>query len=148
MKLNTNFFGEIDVQDDKIVNFADDMLGFEGFSKFLFMSDDKEGSKFSWLQCIDDVNIVLTMFNIFAVMPDYSPNVPIEHLEGLGEFEEEDLEIFCVAKIPRNVEEMSINLKAPIVINTRNNKAKQVIVSNDDYPIKYKIYEELKRKGE
>lgn len=148
MKLNTNFFGEIDVQDDKIVNFADDMLGFEGFSKFLFMSDDKEESKFSWLQCIDDVDIVLTLFNIFAVMPDYSPNVPIEHLEGLGEFEEEDLEIFCVAKIPRNVEEMSINLKAPIVINTKNNKAKQVIVSNDDYPIKYKIYEELKRKGE
>lgn len=148
MKLNTNFFGEIDVKEDKILHFQEGIPGFEDLKRFLFMTDNQENGKFSWLQCVDDVNIVLTIFDIFSMLPDYTPNVTVEHLEVLGEFEKEDLQIFCLATIPKNVEDMSINLKAPIVINMKNNKAKQVIANNDDYPVKYKFYKELKRKGE
>lgn len=39
----------------------------------------------------------------------------------------------------------SINLKAPIIINTETNKGCQIIVE-DDYPVKYNIYEAVMRK--
>ena len=41
------------------------------------------------------------------------------------------------------MEDFSINLKAPIVINMATNKGAQII-TEDDYPVKYKIYDLLK----
>ena len=40
-----------------------------------------------------------------------------------------------------------MNLKAPIVINMDNHKGVQLIVE-DDYPVKYKVYDVLKAKKE
>ena len=40
---------------------------------------------------------------------------------------------------------MSVNLQAPIIINTENRKAAQVIVNTDIYPIKFYIYDILQR---
>ena len=48
-----------------------------------------------------------------------------------------------LANISNNIEDMTINLKAPIVININNNKADQVICNNEEYPIKYYIYKEI-----
>ena len=44
---------------------------------------------------------------------------------------------------PEKVEEMTVNLKAPIIINNTNNKAIQVICDNSDYEIKHKVYGDL-----
>ena len=33
-----------------------------------------------------------------------------------------------------------MNLKAPIVVNVKNRKAKQVIALNEDYPIRYPLF--------
>ena len=57
----------------------------------------------------------------------------------MGDSKEEDLLIYCIANIPNNIKDMTINLKAPIVININNNKADQVICNNEEYPIKYYV---------
>ena len=49
--------------------------------------------------------------------------------------------------VPPQIEKMSVNLKAPIVINMANNKAVQIIVEND-FQVKYPIYETLKKRKE
>ena len=49
--------------------------------------------------------------------------------------------------VPKNIEDFSVNLKAPIVINMENRKGVQLIVE-DDYPVKYKVYQLLKEKKE
>ena len=49
--------------------------------------------------------------------------------------------------VPTDIEKMTANLKAPIVINMENNKAVQIIVE-DDYQVKHPIYETLKKRKE
>ena len=49
--------------------------------------------------------------------------------------------------VPRELEKMSINLKAPIIINSETNKGAQIIVE-DDMPVKYMIYDLLKSRKE
>ena len=53
--------------------------------------------------------------------------------------------------IPSDITKMTANLKAPIIINTVNRQAMQVIAENEDYLIKYNVYdaiERLKKAGE
>lgn len=148
MNIETRFFGQIEIDNDKIIHFKDGIPGFENLTKFLFMTDKDDNSPFCWLQSIEDVDIVFTIFDILTVFKDYEPMVEEEYLESLGQFAKDDLAIYCIANISQNIEDMTINLKAPVVINLENRQAKQVICNNEEYPIKYYIYKELKKGGE
>ena len=51
--------------------------------------------------------------------------------------------VLVTVTVPTDITQMSINLKAPVVVNLATNKASQVIVE-DEYPVKYKIYDKVK----
>ena len=50
--------------------------------------------------------------------------------------------------VPSDLTKMSVNLKAPMIINSDNRKAAQIIVENEDYEVKYKVYDILNQRGE
>ena len=64
-----------------------------------------------------------------------------------GELNEENTYMLVTVTVPKQVEEFSVNLKAPIVVNMDNRKGVQLIVE-DDYPVKYKVYDVLNQKKE
>ena len=65
----------------------------------------------------------------------------------LGQLNEENTYILVTVTVPKKVEDFSVNLKAPIIVNMDNHKGVQLIVE-DDYPVKYKVYQILKDKKE
>ena len=56
--------------------------------------------------------------------------------------------ILITMTVPADLKEMTVNLKAPIIINADTRKGIQLIVENQDYEVKYKIYDVLKNKKE
>ena len=78
-----------------------------------------------------------------SLKEDYNPSVNEEIIAPLGAMTEEDTYILVTVTVPKRVEDFSINLKAPIVINMETNKGAQII-TEDDYPVKFKIYDLLK----
>ena len=48
--------------------------------------------------------------------------------------------------VPEQIEQMSVNLKAPIIVNADTRKGAQIICENNDYEVKYKIYDILNAK--
>ena len=94
---------------------------------------------------MDDPSFALPVINPLDVKLDYQMLVNEEGLESLGKMTEENTFILVTITVPEKIEEMSVNLKAPFVINTDNLQGAQMIVE-DDYPIKYKIYEILNKK--
>jgi flagellar assembly factor FliW len=42
-----------------------------------------------------------------------------------------------IATVPALIEDLSINIKSPVVLNPKTRKARQVILQNPDYPVKY-----------
>lgn len=147
-KIKTKFFGEVSIDEKKIIHFDVGIPAFEHLSKFLFMLDNDENSPFCWLQSIEDVDIAFTLFDIYSVMENYNPSLNTALLKTLGECEDKDLFLYCIAHIPRDIKKMSVNLKAPIVINTKTNKARQIICNNEEYSIKHYIYDNDKKVGE
>lgn len=147
MKANTRLFGEIDIQDDKIIKLKEGIIGFPDLQHFTLIHDEEKEGKGSikWLQSMDDPSFALPVINPLDVKPDYQLIVNEEGLEPLGKITEENAFILVTITVPQKIEEMSVNLKAPFVINTDNLQGAQMIVE-DDYPIKYKIYDILNKK--
>lgn len=150
MKAKTRFFGDIDISEDKVITLENGMIGFPELIHFGLIYDEEKGANASdimWLQSLDDGEVAFPVMIPTKIMDDYSPNVNEEFLDPLGELVPDNTYILVTVTVPKKVEEFSVNLKAPIIINTDTNKGVQLIIE-DEYPIKYKVYDLLKQKKE
>ncbi|MDD3500922.1 MAG: flagellar assembly protein FliW, partial [Candidatus Cloacimonetes bacterium] len=55
---------------------------------------------------------------------------------------EEDALVLVIVTVPKDPAKMTANLKGPILINTKNRLAKQLVIDNNDYSIKYRLLDE------
>lgn len=144
MKAATRLFGEIEIDESKIITFEDGIIGFPDMKKFtLIFDEEKEGRpSISWLQSMDEPEIAFPVIDPLFVCETYNPSVEEELLKNLGTIKEDNLYVLVTVTVPQNIKELAVNLKAPIVINTDTRKASQIIVE-DDLPVRYRIYEIL-----
>ena len=145
MKANTRFFGEIEIDDDKIIKFEKGIIGFPDMKNFtlIFDQEAEDQNTISWLQSMDDADVAFPVLDPLVVCPDYNPQVEDELLKPLGELREDNLFVLVMVTVPTEIKQMTGNLKAPIVINTDTKKASQLIIDNN-MPVKYNIYEFIK----
>lgn len=144
MKAATRLFGEIEIDESKIITFEDGIIGFPDMKKFtLIFDEEKEGRpSISWLQSMDEPEIAFPVMDPLFVCETYNPSVEEELLKNLGTIKEDNLYVLVTVTVPQNIKELAVNLKAPIVINTDTRKASQIIVEHD-LPVRYRIYEIL-----
>ena len=149
MKVNTRIFGEIEIEEDKVISFEQGLIGFPELKQFTLIYDSEAENKaaLSWLQSLDEPELAFPVLDPLAVYPDYNPNVEDDLLKPLGDFAEDNLFVLVTVTVPSNIEEIAVNLRAPIVVNTDSRKASQLIVEND-LPVKYKIYDKIKNDKE
>ena len=145
MVAETKFFGTIDSEDDKIINFPNGIIGFENLKNFalIYDSEREERSKISWLQSMEEPLMVLPVINPLDLMDAYTPTIEDELMKNIGDPADADLLIFVTLSIPSDLTLMTANLKAPFIINTVDRKAMQVIVENAEYPVKFNAYEAI-----
>ena len=147
MKVDTKYFGEIEIADDKIIHFENGIMGFEEYKDFTLLYDIEAEKRpfFSWLQCVTEKGLAFPVVNPLNVIKSYDPVVEEALLEPLGELKDEDIVLLVLATIPKDVKETSVNMKAPIIVNAANGKAIQVILEKGDYKIKHKIIEDISK---
>ena len=150
MLIKTRHFGEVDLADDKILTFDNGILGFEDHKQYtiLFDSEEEERPAVSWLQCCDYPELALPVISPLGVKEDYNPGVEDELFKSLGDLRDDNLVILTTLTVTSDIKKMTTNLKAPIIINSDTRKGAQVIVENQDYPIKYEIYDILQARKE
>jgi len=146
MLIKTRYFGEIDVDDTKILTFDDGLIGFENLKKFtlIYNNETEASSNVTWLQSLDEPVFALPVMNPLLVKEDYNPMVEDELLKPLGDISGDELLVLTTVTVPPQIENMTTNLKAPFIINAENFRACQIILEDDKYLIKYPIYEILK----
>ena len=149
MQANTRLFGAIDIPDDKIIVLENGMIGLPEMKYFALIFDEEkeDGGKVRWLQSMDDPETAFPVMDPFLVKADYNPMINDDILRPLGELKEDNTFILTTLTVPRDIQKMSINLKAPIIINSDTRKGAQIIVEND-MPVKFMIYDLLKSRKE
>lgn len=148
MKVQTKWFGEIEVSDDKIITFDKGIIGFEDWKKYTLVYDAEKEEDISiiWLQAVDEPTLALPIMKPEFVYEPYDPVVEDEIIATLGEdIQNADLRVFCALTVPQNLTKMTINLKAPIIVNFDTMKGVQLIADNSDYQVRYPIYDILKK---
>jgi flagellar assembly factor FliW len=154
MLTKTKFFGEVNLDDSKVLTFDEGILGFEDYKRWaiLYDEEEKQDSTINWLQSLDEVNVAIPIVNPFVLVPDYNPVVNDDYLECLGDFKDEDLIVMNTITVPADVKQTTCNLRAPFIINLKNNKGVQIVTEGDEYPVRFNVYESVqkmkKEKGE
>lgn len=148
MTTETRLFGEITIADEKLITFSEGIVGFPFMNQFALIHDaENENSPIMWLQSMDEPDFAMPVIEPNLVVEHYNPIVNDENLAPVGELEQDQIYLLVTMTVPPEIEKMSVNLKAPIVINMKNNRAVQIIVE-DEYKVKHPIYEILKKRKE
>lgn len=149
MLVQTKYFGEIDLTEDKIITLEQGIMGFENFKKYTILYDnEEEKGNIMWFQSVEEPALALPVINPLYVKKDYDPEVNDSFLKPLGEITNENLCILLALTVTENVENTTANLKAPILINADTRKGCQAIVENADYVVKYNIYDAIQKMKE
>ena len=144
MTIMTRVFGEITIDDDRIIKFSQGIVGFPDLTDFALLHDSEKGTDpIHWLQSLQEPGFAMPVMDPLRVCPDYNPEVDDEILQNLGELNPDEMLVLVTMTVPKDVKLMSVNLKGPIVINAAQKTAIQVIVEGDEYPVKFPIYDIL-----
>lgn len=143
MDIETRNFGVVSYNEEDILHFEEGIPGFEGLKSFILLSVE-EFTPFKWLQSLDDKDIAFVIVDPKAIVKDYKVELDVETVKSLDIKDLNHILVFAIVVIPDEIEKMTANLKAPIIINAENNKGMQILLDNDDYMIKHPILKELK----
>ena len=72
MKISTTRFGDISIDEARVIQMREGMLGFEQLKRYVLLMHD-EKIPFWWLQSVKDGSVAFVVINAFAVKPDYKP---------------------------------------------------------------------------
>lgn len=145
MKIKTRIFGEIEVEDEKIITFERGIIGFPDMKHFALIHDEERGTGagIRFLQSVEEPGFAMPVMDPLVVKPDYDPEVNDELLKEAGNITADNILVLVTVTVPSDLTKMSVNLQGPIVINVEEHKACQIIVEGGSYPVKFPIYDLL-----
>ena len=145
MKIKTKVFGEVEIADDKIIHFPSGIVGFPELTEFTLLHDEEKGAgSIHWLQSIQEPGFAMPVMNPELAMPGYTPRFDRELLTPLGgNLEADNILMLVTVTVPKDITKTTVNLRAPIIISTDNRRAVQLICDDEEYSIKYAIYDTL-----
>lgn len=149
MVLQTKLFGEVDIDEQKALHFENGLIGFPDLKTFFLIRDEERvNALICWLQSVEENAMALPVLDPLKVMESYNPMIEEELLKPLGKLTGENLMALVTVTVPREIEKISVNLQAPILINADTKQACQMILEDGNYPVRYPIYEILNQMKE
>ena len=138
MIIKTRDFGEEEISEEVIIDFPNGVYAFEENKRFVLLSPCGEDKYPMWLQSVDNPNLCFIVFDPREFVPDYSVELDKETKELL-KADGAELVLLCMAVVPDEYINTTLNLKSPIVINSEAKKGVQVIAA-ENYPLKFPAF--------
>lgn len=139
MKIETKFFGAVEIAETEIINFGHGIPGFEDLRQFVILKQNPD-SPFLVLQAVESSQLALIIIPLEQVVPDYDFDLPDEAVKELNLTVPTDAVVYAVVVLPQDISKATANLAAPIVINTKMRLGKQVILNNPAYGLKHPLF--------
>lgn len=136
MQLQTSRFGEIEVEPGAILTFTQPIIGFQEYRRYVLLPGPPD-SAVCWLQSTDSGDLAFLLMNPRHVVPDYKVSLSQHELAELAVASLEELDIYTLLVVPDDPAKVRTNLRAPLLINTKQRLGKQMVLERSDYPIQY-----------
>lgn len=138
MILNTKYHGTREYDKNDVITFNKGLPGFETLQKFiLFPLEDND--VFSVLHSVEDEEIGFIVVSPFYVMQDYEIDIDDEKLKEMEIQSSEDVFVLNIVHVSSKIENITVNMRAPIVINIKSNFGEQIILNSEKFSIKQSL---------
>jgi flagellar assembly factor FliW len=125
----------LEVPEDARLSFPAGLPGFEDYTAFALVEDEYY-APFCWLQALDDPYVSFLVVPPTSVVPEYDLGLADEDQEGLRLEGGVEPRLYCIVTVPQDVEALTANLKAPVVINPARRRGKQIIRTDERYSLR------------
>lgn len=132
MKVETHLFGSVDVSPEKVLNFPSGLVGFECSTQFMLVHENTEGSPASYtLQSLQDPLLAFQIVDPSVLGFSYELSLSDAEVALLQTPAVEDvvvMQILFKKEEDGKPAELSANLRAPLIINTKGRVGMQKIM--------------------
>ncbi len=128
-------------KEKEYIEFEEGVFGFEDHKRFIPVMLEEGSDAVLYLQSAEDEDLSFIIMNPFLLVKDYEPVLGEEDYEKLGTSCDEDLSYYVVCVVRDKVEDCTVNLKCPIVVNHVTRKARQVILDSEKYGLRHLLKE-------
>lgn len=128
-------FGLLELEEEDVINFEYGVPGLEHYKRFVLLQH-QENSPFHWLQALDDEGIALVVINPFLLIPSFEFELGPEDVAELELDRPDDAQVWVVSVLRQPLQDSTVNFRAPIIINQRARKGKQVILQDERYAVR------------
>ena len=145
MKIETRDFGTMEVSENQLITFPDGLYAFEDSKHFALIAPN-ENRYPMWLQCTDSLKPCFIVFDPQLFAKDYEVSLGEGEKAILKIKEDSELKVLCIAHVPDDFRDTTVNMRSPIVINMDNRLAMQIILPHD-YPYRHPIYQKTEQEA-
>lgn len=113
--IKTSRFGDIGIDEAKVISFPNGLLGFPELKRFVLM--DYKDTPIKWLQAVDDPDVAFIVTDPGTFNPDLNLQ-----FEGMARTQlklesDDDLAVLLIVRVEG--EQIIANLEGPLAINSR-----------------------------
>ena len=126
MRINTSRFGRIDIETADLIRFPSGLPGLEDCREWALLADSTNDA-LGWLQSTTRGDVALAVVSPRRFVPDYQVRIPRSELTPLAIADIRQAQVVVV--VGTNDTSLTLNLKAPIVINLEARTGRQVVAS-------------------
>ena len=135
MKIHTTRFASIEIEPDDILFFRSGLVGFEDCRHWVLLADGDNRSV-AWLQSMQYSDIALPVVSPRRFVADYQVRLEPADVQSLQLTSAE--QAYVLGVVSRDSDVLTMNLKAPLVINLERRIGCQV-VTTDAQPMQYEL---------
>jgi flagellar assembly factor FliW len=139
MIVQSTRFGELDIAAEQILDFPHGLLGFPAEKKFALM-EYKPDSPFYILQSFADADLSFLLINPFAFFNDYEFSMDDALIAQIGLNAENPPVVLNIATVKDKLENMTVNLAGPVLVNARDHLALQLVIEKTEYPTRFPLF--------
>ena len=129
VKIVSANYGELEIQPDNIFYFENGLLGFETLNNFVLITDD-DIAPFKWLMSIEEPEIMFPIISPFFIDADYDTHKNIDLDNDV---------LFCVVTFNDGKGNVTANMKAPVILNSKDLTGEQIIITHSEYNVNHII---------
>jgi flagellar assembly factor FliW len=139
MKILTRQFGEIEIDETKVINMPAGIPGFQDKKRYSMLQKE-EAAPFLFFQSVDDSDLSFVILDPKSVMSDYTVGEKEIKRVVSWDFDNDEISVFVIVTIPNgNPESATANFLAPLVINTKRKEGLQLILQNTTYSCQHPL---------
>jgi flagellar assembly factor FliW len=136
MLIDTTRFGQVEIDEGRMITFHEGLLGFPAHRRFALIQTAVD-PVFLWLQSAEDPAVAFVVCDPLAFAPDYRAPIRMEDVEALGMHDLADAQVLVI--VNKVDDHLTANLLGPLVVGVQSRLGKQLVLADKRYSTRTKL---------